>query len=150
MKASVGATLIAKFGFISADAEFVNYKSSKYKDNTGSSDLYDFDNDNIKSTYKSVVNYRVGAEYRYKIYRARLGYNLMADPYRVSGGVDRKTQSISGGVGMKLKTFYTDLTVVSSQTENARVPYSVDGLPEPRAIQEIKNMNYLVTLGFNF
>ncbi|MBT1687742.1 OmpP1/FadL family transporter [Dawidia soli] len=150
MKVSAGATFIAKFGFITADVEFVNYGNSKYKDNTGNSDWYDSDNKNIKSTYTSVVNYRVGAEYRYNIFRARLGYNLMADPYRASSGVDRKIQSVSGGVGVRVKKFYTDLAVVSSKTENVRVPYSVDDIPEPRAIQDVKNMNYLLTLGFTF
>jgi hypothetical protein len=150
LKTSLGATFIAKFGFISADVEFVNYGSSKYKDNTGSAASYDSDNDDIKATYSSVVNYRIGAEYRYKIYRLRAGYNLMADPYRDKMGVDRKIQSISGGAGIRINHFFTDLAVVSSKTEAVRVPYSVPGLPEPRAIQTVKNMNYLVTLGFTF
>lgn len=154
LKTSVGATFISKFGFITADVEFVNYGSSKYKDNTGSTASYDSDNESIKGTYRSVANYRVGAEYRHKIYRLRAGYNLMADPYRdpyrTNSGVDRKIQSISGGAGIRIKNFFTDLAVVSSKTENVRVPYSAPDLPEPRATQQVKNMNYLVTLGFTF
>src|SRR5690606_26471024 len=114
--------------FITADAELVNYGKSKYRsDISGIS--YDLDNSDIKSTFGSVVNYRVGAEFRHNIFRVRAGYNLMADPYLNNNGVDRKIQSISGGVGVRLKTFYTDLAVISSKTNGRRVPYNASDLP---------------------
>jgi hypothetical protein len=149
MKVSTGVTFISKFGFISGDVEFVNYGNSKY-----SSDIdgisYSNDNRSIKSLYTSVVNYRMGAEYRFKIYRLRAGYNVMADPYRTSSGVDRKIESISGGAGLRFDKFYTDIAVISSKTDNVRIPYTAIGLSEPTALQSVKNTNFLLTLGFTF
>jgi hypothetical protein len=149
LRFNVGATFLSRYGFITADAELVNYGRSKYRsDISGIS--YDVDNADIKSTFGSVVNYRVGAEFRYNIYRVRAGYNLMADPYLNNQGVDRKIQSISGGVGVRLKTFYTDLAVISSKTNGRRTPYTAPDLPVPLALQKFKNTNIVLTVGVTF
>ncbi|HYG17334.1 MAG TPA: hypothetical protein VD816_00330 [Ohtaekwangia sp.] len=149
LRFNVGATFLSKYGFITADAELVNYSKAKYK-----SDIpdisYNVDNADIKSTFGSVVNYRVGAEFRYNIYRVRAGYNLMADPYLNKQGVDRKIQSLSGGVGVRLKKFYTDLAVISSKTEGRRTPYTASDLPVPLALQKFKNTNIVLTVGVTF
>jgi len=90
MKFSTGATFISKFGFISGDIEVVNYGKAKYDSNTGGVS-FTGDNDDIKSSYASVINYRVGAEYRYEILRVRAGYRFMADPYSSSDDIDRSS-----------------------------------------------------------
>jgi hypothetical protein len=147
MKVSTGATFISKFGFITADVEFVNYSKAKYTSQI--SDDFSFENDGIKGEYVSVVNYRVGAEYRHQKYRVRAGYGYQANPYRDSNGTDQSIQSITGGLGYRAKTFFVDLATVYSQTERRRSPYFVDG-QDPVAFQKFKNMNYVVTVGFTF
>lgn len=149
LKFSAGATFISKYGFITADIEFVNYGNAKYSSNT-SGVSYSGDNDEIKSSYGAVTNYRFGAEFRHDIFRARAGYNLSADPYLTDNDVDRKIQAISAGVGVRLKTFYTDLTFVTSKMDGKRIPYSAEGFPTPVAQQEFKTNNVMLTVGFTF
>ena len=148
LRVTTGATFISKIGFISADVEFVNYSRAKYdSDITGD---FSFENDGIKSAYKSVVNYRVGAEYRHDIFRVRAGYNYMADPHRTTGGLDRSIKSFSGGLGVKMDRFFADLGAVFSSTEGTRSPYFSSIGPDPVAMQKLKTASYILTVGFTF
>jgi hypothetical protein len=147
MRFTTGATFISKFGFISGDVEFVNYSKAKYDSDIDEN--FNVENDGVKAEYQSVVNYRIGAEYRYQIFRVRAGYNYMADPYRSSGGVDRSIQSFSGGLGIRTKKFFADLGAVFSSTESRRSPYS-SSFGTPIAFQDLKTTNYVLTFGFTF
>lgn len=148
LRISTGATFISKIGFISADVEFVNYSKAKYNSDIDA----DFgpENDGVKAEYQSVINYRVGAEYRYQILRVRGGFNYMADPYRQSGGVDRSITSFSGGLGVKMQKFFVDFGAIFSSTESARSPYRSSIGQNPIAMQKLKMSNYILTVGFNF
>lgn len=149
LKVATGVTFISKYGFITADLEFVNYGGSRYSSDTDDVE-FDSDNDNIKTTYGSALNYRIGAEYRYNVFRVRAGYNVMGDPFRGNAGVDESVQSISGGVGVKLKKFSADLALISSKGDRERIPYSVSDLPTPVAAQTWKATNAMLTFGFTF
>ena len=148
LRVTTGATFISKIGFISADVEFVNYSKAKY--NSDISDDFSPENDAVAATYKPVVNYRIGAEYRYNIFRVRGGFNFMADPHRQTQGIDRSITSFSGGIGVKTKRFFADLGAIFSSTEGTRSPYVSSVAPNPVVLQEIKAANYILTLGFNF
>jgi hypothetical protein len=149
MKFSVGGTLISKFGFISGDVEMVNYGKTKYSSDTGGVS-FTGDNDAIKALYESVFNYRVGAEYRYEIFRVRAGYRFMADPYRGSDAVDRSTQTITGGVGIRKEKFFVDFAVVHTTADDQRIPYRAPGFSIPVAKLENTLTSYLFTVGFTF
>lgn len=147
MRFSSGITFISKFGFISGDIEMVNYAKSKYKP---ISDI-DFTNTNtdITKEYTSVMNYRLGAEYRYKTLRVRAGYRFMPDPYRTSI-INRSVTSFSGGLGVKMQTFFIDFAATRSTTRDRRVPYTAPDKTLPVALLDVKSMNYILTLGFTF
>lgn len=148
LRVTTGATFISKFGFISADVEFVNYAKAKYDSDIDED--FDSENQGVKAEYQPVVNYRVGAEYRYQIFRVRGGFNYMADPYRQTSNVDRSIKSFSGGLGVRTKTFFADVGAVFSSTETTRSPYfSSIGL-DPVALQKFKTTNFILTLGFTF
>lgn len=155
-KANAGLTVfVGKYGFITGDAEFVNYSNAKYADTSLYGISYADDNSEIKSTFTHVINYRVGGEFRKDIFRARLGYNLLADPYAASNGVDRKIQNFSGGVGIKNKKYSVDLTSIYSQSNNIRVPYPGFQGPGPGNGNQppqltLSNLNFVVTVGFSF
>jgi hypothetical protein len=148
MRITTGATFITKSGFISGDIEFVNYSKPHY---AAKGDNFDFDveNHDIKATYKSVVNYRLGGEYRFGKYRARLGYNFMADPYLQEGIKKKSINTYSTGIGYRAKDFFIDLAVIHSRTNGTRRPYFVDG-PDPVALQKFTNTNFIITVGFPF
>jgi hypothetical protein len=148
LRVTTGATFISKIGFISADVEFVNYAKTKYNSDIDAD--FSPENDGIKSAYKPVVNYRIGAEYRYEILRVRAGFNYMADPHRQTGGQDRSITSFSGGLGVRMDRFFADVGAVFSSTEGSRSPYFSSIPPNPVATQKLKVANYILTLGFTF
>jgi hypothetical protein len=150
-KFNLGATgFIGKYGFITGDVEFVNYSKAKYADTSLNGISYDDNNTDIRNSFKPVINYRIGGEFRYQLFRARLGYNVLADPYRTGDNLDRKIQNISGGIGIKEKKYSVDFTTIYSQSNNRRIPYSVPGLPDPVAQLKLTNLNFMVTVGFTF
>ncbi len=148
-KLTVGTTFINKHGFISGDFEFVNYNNAKYSSNIQGISFSD-ENGDIKSAHRSTMNYRLGAEFRYEIFRLRGGYNYQADPYREQNDIDRSIQTISGGAGMRMTNFYIDFTVLQAKGNSQRIPYFADDLPTPVATQKNTTTNFLVTVGFPF
>ena len=114
------AFFIQKHGFISADAEYLSYGSSKYSTKSGA----DQDNQEIKSLYQSVLNLRVGGEYRMDSYRFRAGYSYMPDPYINSpNGVSRTITSYTAGAGYRQEKFYVDLALILQQGNSTHSPY---------------------------
>jgi hypothetical protein len=147
MRLNTGATfIVSKMGFISADIEFVNYSKAKYTNDM--SEGFEPENSDIKSTYESVINYRVGAEYRYEKFRVRGGFNYMNDPL-VRNNTNLRQTGFSGGLGYRGKNFFIDLASIFTQANGRRVPYFVrDG--QPSADQKFKTTSYMATIGFTF
>ncbi len=150
-KFSAGGTfLIKKYGFITADVELTDYGSNSYTSSTQGVS-FDFDNKQIKSLYTSTVNYRLGAEFRLKTFRARGGYSFMPDPYKsIQNGVNNSIQSISGGLGYRTSKFYIDATVVLSQGNFSYRPYVVSDANSPLVTSKRNNTLIMVTVGFPF
>ena len=143
-----GAFFLGKSGFITADVEFIDYKAGKL-----SSDLRDFsmagDNRTIDNLYTNVVNYRAGAEFRFDIFRLRGGFAYYSDPF---DGVDfdRSRIMYSGGLGVRLKNFYADLTVAGTQYNDLYQPYTLSDGTHPTTDLENTNVNSMLTFGFSF
>ena len=144
-KASFGATFIAKFGFISADIEYRNLSNLKYKsDITGIS--FSQENNEIKSSYTSVLNYRLGAEYRINIFRVRAGGSMMGSPY--ADDATKNVFSYSGGVGVRLDKFYIDFALVRRINEGKYSPYGGD--LRPVIDLDGKMTTGMITVGFTY
>ncbi len=148
-KFSLGASYIAKIGFITTDIEFVNYSKGKYEPNSNDVN-FDLDNEDIQATYKTAINFRIGGEYRYELYRFRVGYGLMADPYKEKDNIKRNINSFTGGAGIKTKHFFSDFAVVFSNQSQARVPYSVPDFSTPVANLNFNTTNFILTVGATF
>jgi hypothetical protein len=146
MRINTGATFISKIGFISADVEFVNYAKAKYTNDVSAG--FGPENNDIKSTYQSAINYRVGGEYRLKKYRARAGFNYMSNPL-VRDYTKLSQIGYSAGVGYRGKSFFVDLTSTLTNTKGTRIPYFLQN-NQPVANQKFRYNNYMVTVGFTF
>lgn len=145
-----GTFFFQKKGFISADVEFVNYAGAKYSSGT-SGISFSSDNDNIKNLYQSTVNYRVGGEYRFSNYRVRAGFSHLSDPFKTEqNGVNRKINSLSGGLGYRAEKFYLDFALVYTQGDASYRPYRINSVDSPLVTFKNKNTLVLVTLGFPF
>lgn len=147
LKFATGIAFLSKFGFISGDIEFVDYGKAKYSSEFEGDD-YSFENSTMRSLYQSVINFRIGAEFRYEKFRFRGGYSQMGNPYK-EDIVNAKVKSISGGLGFRGKRFFTDLALISSKTNSVRIPYSAFGLA-PVAEQKQKTFTAMLTVGLSF
>lgn len=143
---NVGGTLfLGKAGFLTADVEFVDYANAQLRSN----DFSPFeDNQVIVNAFQSVMNYRLGAEFRMDNIQFRGGYAYYPDPL----DNDNDRTFITFGVGYKTADYFVDLAVVNLQTTQAYSPYGFQNLPfeSPVVNSEISNTLITVTTGFNF
>ncbi|MBR9998034.1 MAG: outer membrane protein transport protein [Cyclobacteriaceae bacterium] len=140
-----------KSGFISGDIEWVDYSRAKVRSNDVD---FSVDNQEISGMYRSVINYRLGGEYRMGIFRIRAGFNYQSDPRAGQSDMLLAVQTYSAGIGLRKKSFYTDFAYLYSTTEGTRAPYIIDPAQEigPTPVADINYaQNRLVfTVGFMF
>ncbi len=151
---------VAKFfnrGLLSADVEFVDYSSMRYgdpstdyfADNTYYSDI----NRDIKDSYTSVVNFKIGGEYLINnILSGRAGFNYYGNPYK---DADEKNFSGSLGLGVKLNSsLYLDMAVSQQFISYKEAAYMIDesfwNLPSPVANIDHRRTNVALTFGAKF
>jgi hypothetical protein len=151
-KVGGGATVfLGKYGFISADVDWVDYSSSRIN----SSDFNEGpDNQVIQNLYSSTVNYRFGAEGKLKNWRVRGGYAHQGDPFLDNSGFDQSTQQLSGGIGVQFDALRVDFSLVNQNYNSLYRSYKVldnNGV-NYGPLTEIKNSitSAVVTVGFNF
>jgi hypothetical protein len=145
------AFFFKKHGFISADIEWIDYSKIKFIFDQG--DLND-ENEAIQTMYKSVINYRVGGEFRTGAFRIRAGYNYLNNPLKDSEELNRAKSTYSAGVGFRKKKFYIDMSVLYSTYNGVRIPYIIhedQGIgPTPVADIKYNSTRFVFTGGFYF
>lgn len=134
-----------KYGFFSVDAEYVNYQANRFS-NSEATSLGQVNAD-VETLFEPVINYRVGGEFRYNIFRFRAGYAFYDDPTQFTNDtLDRDRAVISGGFGINVSSFFADISVSRTSFESDFVPY----LNGPFISQSNGQTRALLTLGFNF
>jgi hypothetical protein len=147
------AGFLGKFGFISADIEYVGYKSAKLSNsdvqvvNQG----FEFDNETIKLIARNTFNFRLGSEFRLKKFRLRAGFSHYASSFK-DATFKQGRNFLSGGVGYKRKKWFVDVALVKQLTnEFFYSPYSFASninTPEAQVSQSLTTAT--LTLGVNF
>lgn len=143
MKFSGGITFFAgKYGFITADAEMINYGKSKFSSSDFTTST---ENSQIKSSYEKVYNYRIGGEFRIDIFRLRGGYALSQN----GNSTLTPTQSFTGGVGVRYKHVSFDATAVNMIKDYNYSPYNFgSSTPETNVFQNSTKL--IFSLGVYF
>ena len=145
-----GTFFVGKNGFITADVDYVDYSQNRI--NSRDFDT-SFANSDINAFLGSTLNYRVGGEYRFDIWRLRAGYAYYGDP-STDESFDRSMQRISGGVGVRLSKLYVDFTLINSTSDRIYNSYSIFNNANQNVgpFTEIRNSmtQGMVTVGFNF
>lgn len=145
MKLNAGIAFLSKIGFISTDIELVNYSKARYRAEFAG-ETFSGENDAILASYKSVVNVKTGAEFRYDIYRLRAGVHYMPDPVVGDDGVKQRVCTFTAGAGIRLQSFFVDFAALFSNYEARRTPYGFGSY----AHQEFNTNSFLMTFGFTF
>jgi hypothetical protein len=139
------AGIIGKYGFLSFDAEYVNFRSMSV-----SADFnVDKDNQAINENYTSAFNYRGGGELRLSKLRLRAGGAYYGSPYKVNDQFFKGRLCITGGVGYYNKKNYFDLTLVQQTSGVSRTVYDLPG-GSPIAGLTTSRTNLVFTAGFYF
>lgn len=149
--------IIGKHGFITGEGEYVNYSNGSLGiTEVGDKTNFKYDNRTIKNIYQNTWNLKVGGEYRYDILRLRGGFAYIDSPFKKEL-IDAKISqynnaiyNITGGIGIKQKDYYIDLSVVHSLTKRIDKPYTLFRGDEPTALIQMSNTNLVVTTGFLF
>lgn len=138
-------------GFITADVEYVSYKSNRFKtaEQNGDNSYYDGVNTGIKQYYKNAFNFRVGGEIKFTTVMARLGFSYYTDPYKESELKGNKMY-LSGGLGYRNKGFFIDATYVYNLSNDINFPYRLSDKANTFALVKGKGSNIAITTGFKF
>lgn len=153
LRFNVGTSvIIAKKGFLSIDAEYLDYSSSRLSAEFN----LDSDNSRVRNLYTSAINLRGGGELRLDKFRLRAGGALYGNPMKNSDNITKSRLFITGGLGYYNKKNYFDLTLVQQMNTIAYQLYDYSselaakiGTP-PVAALETSRTNLVFTMGFYF
>lgn len=143
-------------GFITADVEYVNYKSSSYQveDPSNTSEA---DKDYLKSlntaidkAYKPAFNFRLGGELKFTTLMVRAGAAYYGNPYKNINGEKGSRLNLSGGLGYRNKGMFVDFAYVHSFARDAYYAYRLESAPYEGARIKSGLGNVVATLGFKF
>ena len=142
--------LFNKKGFLTADIEYVDYSSMKYRYDDADVLAENSMNKTIQNTYKSAVNVRVGAEAKLQDVSLRAGFEYYGSPYQ-SNAVNADRLQFSFGTGYRTNTWFLDGAFVHSMQKTAERPYVLNNLNDvSNAIVKNNKSQLLVTLGWKF
>lgn len=148
-RASASAALVVKkFGFLSADVEWVDYAANRYNftADVASQDNQQYErevNSDIQRSYQQAMNVRLGGELVLDEFRLRGGFNLLGKPEEGATGFNT---GISAGAGVRGKSFYLDFGWRRGQGKGSVQPYE----NAPVASTNVVTNDFLMTLGFKF
>lgn len=149
MKVNGGVSVfVGKYGFISGDVEYVDYKGMRL-----SSGDYDASQDNfdISRIYKSTVNARIGAEAKIEDFFIRGGFNYQGNP---EVGIGSPIKTSSAGIGYRFGKYYIDATYQYVMHNVTVYPYELDpaynSVSSPTANLKNTYNNAFLTLGMRF
>ena len=139
---------IAKFALIGVDVEYVDYTSMKLKNGSDGYDFYD-ENQSIDNAYRSVLNFRAGAEFRFWMMKFRVGAAYYESPYvDTEINSDANYINLTGGLGFRDEHFFFDLAYIYSQHKDRYIMYQYP--PAEAAVIDFSKHNLMATIGFRF
>jgi len=140
-------------GFITADVEYVTYKSNKFRDSEdyggggGNDTYYDAVNEVMKEYYKNAINFRVGGELKFTTLMTRLGFSYYGNPY-ADKSLKANKMYVSGGVGYRNTGMYIDLTYVQALQKDVNFPYRLPDKANTFATTKGSGGSIMLTVGF--
>ncbi len=147
-----GAIVFNKQGLISLDAEYMDYSTMRFRRGGDGSDNFNDLNSGMGDHFKSVVNLRMGGEYKFtNNFAVRAGYELYGNPFKstldAQSTLTDNASVISGGFGYSVDNFSVNVAYT-----NALSKMSVGNVQPNYNQVDRKNtdQNVLLTLGFRF
>jgi hypothetical protein len=145
------AVQIKKFALLSADYEFVDYRTARFSE-TGDGFDYSSKNENIKNSLQSASNIRLGGELRLNKLYLRSGYGYYGKAFQPGDdNANLDYSSISFGAGLREQNVSIDFAFTNYKYSQTYIMYPLNSSFDPAAVNlsTIKNM-FTVTLGYKF
>lgn len=145
-----GAFVFKKYGFLSAEVEWVDYSANRYNftadmANAGNQEAEQRENSQIQLDFEPKMNVRVGGEAALDNFRLRAGVNLLGKPYAADNGFN---MGYSAGVGVRGESFYLDLGYRLRVGQGDVSAYQGWGATVARTDNKVSDI--LLTVGFKF
>lgn len=139
------AFIFGKYGLLSADYEFVDYRESRFR-----AVGYSFveQNNVIRQKYNAVGNIRVGSEIKLDPFSIRLGYALYASPFKDKSLMSDQ-QYLTGGFGYRQDGFFADISYVRSMYNEKYYLYNSTFNPNPSQ-NKLTSGTITATVGVRF
>ncbi|MBC7947222.1 MAG: hypothetical protein H7Y42_05030 [Chitinophagaceae bacterium] len=136
-------------GFLTADIEYVGYRSNKFQNAEDYDDngYYAAVNDVMKNYYKNALNFRVGGELKFTTIMGRLGFAYYGSPYK-DKELKANKMFISGGLGYRNAGMFIDLTYAHGLHKDVSFPYRLPDKANTFANVKSSGGNVSLTLGF--
>ena len=146
-----GATyFFGKAGFVSAELDGINYKKATYTSLTDNVN-YEGDNNNIKDLYQTILNFRMGGEFRVKNFRFRTGFGIQGEPFdEKQNDTSRRILNGSLGFGYRTTRIYADAALCFKFGNSSYRPYNVLGDLSPLVNITNQTTTFLFTVGVPF
>ncbi|AMJ67568.1 OmpP1/FadL family transporter [Hymenobacter sp. PAMC 26628] len=149
------AVVIGKYGFLTGDVEYVGYGQARINNDpngaNGDNSSFAAQNQRIQDLYRNTLNFRVGAEGRFDIFRARLGFATYGDPYKTTSAGNSSAQNFyTVGLGIRQKSLFVDLAGVYTTVNRYYSPYTLNSGQEPVAAVSNSRFTTSVTAGLAF
>jgi hypothetical protein len=141
--------MMGQYGFITADYEYVDYGSVRYRFSNEFKEEQNLRNDILKSMFQAASNFRIGIEGRMQNLFVRGGFGYYGNPYKDSNN-DMKQMTGSLGIGFRTERFFTDLAYVHAWYDNNETPYTLpySNVVTPTAQLENKLNTIALTIGW--
>ncbi len=140
--------LIPGFGFVSAEADYMDYSNASFTFKNPSLSDRQYQrvlNDDIKRRLSSAFNIRTGVEYARSIWRARAGLSWEGSPFR---GDDQFMFGYSLGAGIRENAFFADIAFVRRNRVDLYSPYAINNAPQTSVNQTVNSSLLVLTIGF--
>ncbi len=155
----LSATAFAgRWGFISADYEYVGYKNARVNYETTEnqaafgvgyfSTTQRIVNEDLKANLVGASNFRIGGEGHLDNFYFRAGVGFYSSPYKNDFFSNGRTD-YAAGIGFRGQRSFIDMAVVQSQYKNSENPYVLDYVvPVANLTNSLTNLT--VTVGTKF
>jgi len=138
--------LIGKYGFLSAELEYLDFANSRFRFNGFPQDEAAA-NETVALELDKALALRFGGEAALGRFRLRGGLGVIPTGTLADGGTNL---SWSAGLGYRAKSFFLDAAYRQFDAENEYRPYLVSRDTEPVVNNQLSTRNIALTAGFKF
>lgn len=138
--------IIQKQGLITAEIDYSDYSLASLYAN---SESFSTANSAIDKKYRSVVNFRAGAEYKINAFALRAGVGYYPSPYSKGVNTDAHRLNLSAGFGIRENNYYVDFAFIRTSYKELYYLYNPVYNLSPVTNRSVSGM-LQATVGYSF